>query len=690
MAQTRVGCLIRTACGLVVASTLAARLLDAQQPAPAAPAAGVPENAQQPPIFRGGANFVYVDVYPRAGGRIVDGLSRQDFQVFEDGKPQAVETFELVRFNPLTPDAEVRDPNTKEEGDRAARDPHNRVFVVYLDPFHTSVEGSHEGPPVVTEFLRRTIGPTDVFGVMVPETPVQQLTFGRRTETIESELKKYWTWGEEGRTTVPRSETERRILTECLDVSGTEELVLRLYREDQLMTSLEHLVMGLGDMRDERKNILFLSEGWVPQPPAEGLLKRTRPTDIPPIGPGPGGRIGSGVTPGGQQIQDRNWCNGLIARLSGIDFERRFREFVAAARRANVAFYPIDLGGLKVGLAAADARVGVPPPNGAYEATSRDRLNTLRELAENTDGLAVVQTNAVTESARRVADTLSSYYLLGYYSTNTNLDGRYRRIEVKVSRPGTSVAARAGYQSPTAEDFKRWSNPVTPSATAARVAEALGQLAAVRRDADLLVEGAQTSDGLDVVVELPASAVGDTKWASGADVDVAAAGAAGVALRGTARIDPGARSALVHLTAPPAASGPWQVRARASAGSAEVESRADVSAAPAPTLQVRRLRGTAAPRVPPRPTVDLEFRRAERLIVEATDPGAAALDVQVLDRRGQPLQVQGAVAQTRRADGTWVVTVLPAAFADGDYALQLAASTAGVREEHYVPFRVVR
>jgi hypothetical protein len=280
--------------------------------------------------------------------------------------------------------------------------------------------------------------------------------------------------------------------------------------------------------------------------------------------------------------------------------------------------------------------------------------------------------------------------LLGYYSTNTHLDGRYRRIEVKVARPGTSVAARPGYRSPTAEDYKRWSNPTVASATATRVAEALGRLAAVRPDAELLVEGSAAADGLDIVVELPASAIGDAKWTAGADVDVAATGAAGVRAHETARIEAGRRSVLVHLAAP-SASGPWQVRAHVSAGAAAVEGRADVSVAPPSILRVRRLRGTASPRVPARPTVDPEFRRAERLIVEATTPLAvSALDVQVLDRLGQTLKVQGAVAETRRADGTWTVTVLPAAFADGEYALQIVATDAGTREEQYVPFRVVR
>ena len=60
--------------------------------------------------------LVQVDVYPTKDGKIVEGLTTADFEVFEDGKPQAVDGFEFVRIEPNTPDALRRDPNTQEEG----------------------------------------------------------------------------------------------------------------------------------------------------------------------------------------------------------------------------------------------------------------------------------------------------------------------------------------------------------------------------------------------------------------------------------------------------------------------------------------------------------------------------------------------------------------------------------------------
>src|SRR5688572_2156062 len=77
-----------------------------------------------------------------------------------------------------------------------------------------------------------------------------------------------------------------------------------------------------------------------------------------------------------------------------------------------------------------------------------ERQGGLRELAANTDGAVVLNTNDVKGGVARMMTDLNAYYLLRYYSSNTNLDGRFRRITVRVSRPGVRVRARTGYLAP--------------------------------------------------------------------------------------------------------------------------------------------------------------------------------------------------------------------------------------------------
>jgi VWFA-related protein len=102
---------------------------------------------------------------------------------------------------------------------------------------------------------------------------------------------------------------------------------------------------------------------------------------------------------------------------------------------------------------AFDAPIGPdsPPPIAQDTANLRTRHNNLRTLAVDTDGDAIIDTNYIEKGLKRIADDLSSYYLFGYYSTNTKLDGRYRTITVRVKQPGVRVRARRGYRARTAE-----------------------------------------------------------------------------------------------------------------------------------------------------------------------------------------------------------------------------------------------
>jgi VWFA-related protein len=83
---------------------------------------------------------------------------------------------------------------------------------------------------------------------------------------------------------------------------------------------------------------------------------------------------------------------------------------------------------------------------------------SLRELAEQTGGVASVNTNSLTNTFTRIVEANSRYYVLGYYPPTHARDGRFHKIEVKTKRPGLRVAARRGYGSPrgrTAEERKR-------------------------------------------------------------------------------------------------------------------------------------------------------------------------------------------------------------------------------------------
>ena len=155
-------------------------------------------------------------------------------------------------------------------------------------------------------------------------------------------------------------------------------------------------------------------------------------------------------------------CDADRMRLAQIDDERFIRDIVNEANRSNATFYPINPRGLVAFETDMCGRnVGAITPSCAPVSLTEDsRLRTthqdsMRSLADGTDGIAVVDTNDLDKGLRKISDDLSSYYLLGYYSTNAKLDGGYRSLKVRVKRPGVDVRARRGYRAASAEEVAR-------------------------------------------------------------------------------------------------------------------------------------------------------------------------------------------------------------------------------------------
>jgi hypothetical protein len=153
------------------------------------------------------------------------------------------------------------------------------------------------------------------------------------------------------------------------------------------------------------------------------------------------------------------------------------RDAIAAATRANVAIYAIDprglaaLGDASIGGGANDDLPNADSAAGPAEIPTRgfaDELRwsqmSLQTLAGETGGFAAVNRNDFADSFARIVRENSSYYVLGYYPTNDRRDGRFRKIEVRVRRPGLQVRSRQGYVAP------RGRAPAQPRATAANAA----------------------------------------------------------------------------------------------------------------------------------------------------------------------------------------------------------------------------
>src|SRR4051812_5912350 len=140
-------------CALVYAC-VAFATLSAQAPAPA--------ERQRQPTFRAGANYVRVDLYPTVDGRVLDDLTAADVDLFEDNAVQKIDAFEHVQVRPPAPQDARIEPNTVDQSRQMAADARARVFVIFLDTYHTQIEGSAKMRLPLIKFLDRVLGPDDM------------------------------------------------------------------------------------------------------------------------------------------------------------------------------------------------------------------------------------------------------------------------------------------------------------------------------------------------------------------------------------------------------------------------------------------------------------------------------------------------------------------------------------------------
>ena len=665
MHRTRAAaCAVALLIGMLAAIRPPAPLRAAQDPAP-----------DQRPTFRSGAHYVRVDAYPTRDGQPIPGLTAADFELLEDGRPQTIEIVEYIEHQAWTPDAERRDPSSQREGFGLARDPRYRVFVLYLDAFHVDFSGSSRVAVPLREMISRLMGPLDLFGLLTPAQSPDDLLLGQLAQGIEEQLARHTDWGIGLRYNPMPGEAE---LEFAFPADGKRLVAIR--RLDKVYSDLEGLVAKLGDLREERKNIIFFSDS-LPSPPVN-----TRDLAVDPEPDARGTPPGVGVSPEGQLTTgsrgagdpDRMRMLGERNRLLSIDFDMRFRELLRRAREANVSFYTVRPGGLDM------------------MSIVRNRgLSNLDQLAKDTDGIAVTQTNDLRAGLGQIATDLSSHYILGYYTNNSRWDGRARKITVTLKETGRTIRARREYRAPTEEEMAalRRAGGSTASAPAAPspIDTALGALSRIRPAARLQAYGTARGDEVVVVAEITGAEVELGRWTDGAPVEVTVTPKDGEALTAAGAIEPGSRGAVIRLPIGDGP-GPWQALVRVRGDSSPPESDTVTIDRAAGTLVASPLvyRAAAPAAAPWRPAAAFTFRRTER--VRVAWPVLNPVDVQsarLLDRNGKPFPIPLTVTP-REVEGRQALTVdmSLAPLSAGDYLFELTAQAAERREQQLVAIRV--
>ncbi len=388
--------------GLIVLAAAAA--LGAQAPAP------------RTPTFKVEVNYVEVDaLVTDQQGTFVRNLRKEDFQVLEDGKPQTISAFSIVDIpieraeKPLTAKEPI-EPDVRSN----ARPFDGRVYVMVIDDFHTLFGRTDRVRRAAHQFVERHFSINDLMAVVHTAGATdssQEFTNNKRL--LLAAIDK--TSGRKVRSaTLGRTEEyyNTRDLRQAGERVNDPDDAERGFNAHSTLSTLRQVADWFSSVRGRRKAILFVSEG-IDYDIADVFNNRSAST----------------------VIDDT-------------------RDVISAAARSNVAIYGIDPRGL-TSLGDENITVGNFPDDtstgiGSSSLQNEIRLSqdSLRTLSDETGGFAVVNRNQFSTAYDRIVRDNSSYYVLAYYPPSDKRDGKFHKIDVRVSRPGVAVSARRGYASP--------------------------------------------------------------------------------------------------------------------------------------------------------------------------------------------------------------------------------------------------
>jgi VWFA-related protein len=392
----------------------------AQQPAP-----GAPKGAYK---FEVTTQLVVVNLSVRdKNGEAIEGLKTSDFSVTEDGKPQHIKVFEYQRLEDaaLPPSSlKARDSETAQAtpaavkpaaatriapakaGEVKYRD--RRLLVLFFDQAGMPVADQIRAQQAALKFLNTQITQADLVAVMTYSTDLNVLQDFTDDRDQLTKVIRSVSIGETGMANGATGEDSEADSGAAFTQDDSE---FNIFNTDRKLAALESAAKMLTSL-PEKKAIVYFASG----------MSRT-----------------------------------------GIDNQAQLRATVNAAIRGNVAFYPVDARGLVASAPLGDATQGSPGGQGMYsgssqraaQATFQGQQETLYTLASDTGGKTLLDQNDLSLGIVQAQKGISSYYILGYYSTNTSLDGRYRRIKVQINKNLTAkLDYRTGYFA--SKEFKQF------------------------------------------------------------------------------------------------------------------------------------------------------------------------------------------------------------------------------------------
>jgi len=405
--------------------------LSAQAPGQPAPSA---KPSQDTPLFRVQVDAVTTDVIVRDDrGQFVSDLAKDDFEVYEDGVKQEIASMTMIHGGRVTNVLEAP-PATAPEGIilppvRRVNDTSGRIFLFFVDDLHLQFNSTGRVRDLFKRVGKSLLHDGDLFGIVSsgPSSISIDMTYDRNR--LDEAIKKMTGDG------LKPSE----IINGPSGSQGPTEL---RHRAHVAFSTMTEALNNLEKVHNRRKALVWVSEGYDFNPFQDSRLGLRDPS--------------SPFMQNQMAVNDANVDNGdgttsrandpmvnqqkQAETFSDADLSRELGDITRSANRSNVTIYTIDPRGL---VAGSDIDEQVDPTE--WSSFVRKTQDSMRILAEETGGLAVVNQNDFDKALKRIDAESSDYYVLGYYSSNPDPTRRRRQIDVKVKREKVNLVFRTEY-----------------------------------------------------------------------------------------------------------------------------------------------------------------------------------------------------------------------------------------------------
>jgi len=415
--------------------------LSAQTPAqvPTQPPAGAQPPApagQEKPTFKVAIDLITNDVVVRdEKGQFVPDLKQDEFEIYEEGVKQDVVSMMVFTGGRVT-NLLAAPPPPPPEGiilppSKPINDTSGRIFLFFVDDLHMQFQNTGRIRDLFKKISKDLLHDGDMFAIVSsgPSSIAVDMTYDRTR--LDEAIKKI----------AGNELTPTDIIQGTSGAEGPSEV---RYRAHVAFSTVEDVLTELEKVHNRRKAVIYVSDGYdfspylnsryalgdsnmpFQQNESAKFMKGTTNPD--------GTQATNSATDPAQQSQLQN------EEFADADLARELGDLTRAANRANTTFYTIDPRGLVGG---SDIAENVDPTE--WNDYLHKSIDSLRVLAEETGGIAVVNQNDFDKALKRIDGETSDYYVLGYYSKNSDPTHRRRQIEVKVTRKNLVVNARKEY-----------------------------------------------------------------------------------------------------------------------------------------------------------------------------------------------------------------------------------------------------